>query len=257
MNNLDNDREKKNCRKDSILFRNFLKYLNWQTTIKMQNREDLNDDDNDNDEKKTWTYYVKLVLIIIMVVIIVGVTIAFLIPNSPVKEPMLQAIEWLQNQPTWTKGLLMVGLFLIALPIGIPSTPLELCSGFIFGWLWGSIFAMIGASLSFLFLHSNKKNILSNRRINRKAIGAILCFWWGKLLLIEWSEKQQRKKKIVRAICYAVRKEALKLVVLCRLSPVLPSSIMNYLFATTGFFLLLLYFIAYNFDQCLICIIIR
>jgi hypothetical protein len=99
-----------------------------------------------SEEEKGWKYYLKLTLILIMIVAIVSITVGFLVPNSPIIQPLLSTIEWIQSQPLWLKCIFMLLLFLVALTFGVPSTPLELCSGFIFGFLLGSTVAMIGAS---------------------------------------------------------------------------------------------------------------
>ena len=67
-----------------------------------------------------------------------------------------------------------------------------------------------------------------------KGLGATVCYWWALTLLRSWAEKKMESKRIFQAINLSVQDQAFKLIVICRLSPILPSAVLNYLFATMG-----------------------
>ena len=113
--------------------------------------------DTEPKKEKTWFDYAKTGVIILMILIIIIVPVSCFIPNSPTLRWILHALEWLQSQPLWLKGTIMVLILAIGIPIGGPVTPLELCSGFIFGFWLGSFFAGLGMSLFFLFLIPSRK----------------------------------------------------------------------------------------------------
>ena len=62
-------------------------------------------------------------------------------------------------------------------------------------------------------------------------MGATVCYAWAMGLIREWSQQKIQSKRIYQAIALAVQDQGFKLGVVCRLSPLLPSSLLNYLFA--------------------------
>ena len=65
-------------------------------------------------------------------------------------------------------------------------------------------------------------------------LGATVCYWWALTLVQGWAKRKMESKRVFKAIYIAVQDQSFKLIIICRLSPVLPSSILNYLFATMG-----------------------
>lgn len=57
---------------------------------------------------------------------------------------------------------------------------------------------------------------------------------WSLTLVREWAEKKMQSKRLFRAIEHGTHENAMKLIILTHLSPVMPTSILNYLFATMG-----------------------
>lgn len=64
------------------------------------------------------------------------------------------AANLLALRQSWWAPLALVGLYLVASPLGVPATPLVFAGGVVFGVLWGWLYnflgAMLGATASYL-----------------------------------------------------------------------------------------------------------
>lgn len=102
-----------------------------------------------------------------------------------------------------------VALFLVAYIIAtvafLPGSILTLAAGFAYGPLWGVV-------------------IVSPASV----AGATAAFLLGRTLLREWAVRKTRGSPHLRAIEHAVEREGFKLVLLLRLSPVIPFNALNY-----------------------------
>lgn len=106
-------------------------------------------------------------------------------------------------------GALGVVLFVLAYVVStialVPGSILTLALGFAYGPLWGLAVAS-PASVA----------------------GATAAFVLGRTLLRNWAERKMRGSPKARAIDQAVEREGFKLVLLLRLSPLIPFGILNY-----------------------------
>ena len=59
-------------------------------------------------------------------------------------------------------------------------------------------------------------------------LGALAAFFVGRLLMKEFVQQLSQKYKVVRALDAAFRDDGFRIIVLLRLSPVLPYNIMNW-----------------------------
>ena len=147
----------------------------------------------------------RLIVIAVALVVLVGAA-AF-----------LPVTDWLLGFVGWVRGLGAVGVavyavvYVAATVLMLPGSVLTLGVGFLFGPLWGIVFAspvsVTAATASFLL----------GRTVAREAIGA----------RIEAHPK-------FAAIDAAVGREGLKLIALLRLSPALPFALSNYAFGLTA-----------------------
>jgi uncharacterized membrane protein YdjX (TVP38/TMEM64 family) len=125
--------------------------------------------------------------------------------------------ETLQNTLEWIDSLGSLGaiayitLYIIATIAFLPGSIVTLSAGVVFGIVWGSIYVFIGASL-----------------------GATAAFLIGRYLARDWVFKKIAGNEKFRAIDEAVGKEGFKIVLLTRLSPVFPFTLLNYAFGVTG-----------------------
>lgn len=100
-----------------------------------------------------------------------------------------------------------IGIYVIATLCLIPGSLLTLGAGVLFGVVWGAIYTFLGASL-----------------------GAIAAFCTSRYLARTWLTKQIGSNEKFQAVDQAVGREGLKIVLLTRLSPVLPFTWLNYAF---------------------------
>ena len=89
----------------------------------------------------------------------------------------------------------------------LPGLWLSMLGGFIYGSIFGSIYVFVGAVL-----------------------GAEITFFLGRSFLRNWIQKRIKKLSKFNAIQEALSKEGLKLIILTRLSPIFPFSLMNFIY---------------------------
>jgi uncharacterized membrane protein YdjX (TVP38/TMEM64 family) len=124
--------------------------------------------------------------------------------------------EILRNTLLWINDLGTVGavayicIYIVATVAFLPASILTLGSGVIFGVVWGSLYVFIGA-----------------------IIGATVAFLMGRYVARGWIENKLSGKKNFAAIDQAVGREGLKIILLMRLSPIFPFSLLNYALGIT------------------------
>ncbi|MBD1854302.1 MULTISPECIES: TVP38/TMEM64 family protein [Leptolyngbya] len=123
---------------------------------------------------------------------------------------MLQdALTWIQNLGA-TGAIVFILLYMCAAVLWIPGTLLTLGAGLVYGLFLGSLYVAIGATL-----------------------GAIAAFLVGRYVARDWVSRRIEANAKWKAIDQAVAKEGLKIVILTRLSPVFPFTLLNYAFGVT------------------------
>jgi uncharacterized membrane protein YdjX (TVP38/TMEM64 family) len=122
----------------------------------------------------------------------------------------------LQDALAWVAGLgaigplAFIGLYIVATVAFIPGSVLTLGAGFVFGWLAGSAYVFVGATL-----------------------GATAAFLVGRYVARGWVECKIANNPKFDAIDSAVGQEGFKIVLLTRLSPIFPFNLLNYTFGIT------------------------
>ena len=123
---------------------------------------------------------------------------------------MLQeALSWIQNLGA-IGAIAFIALYVFAAVLFVPGTILTLGAGAVFGVVLGSIYVFVGATL-----------------------GAIAAFLVGRYVARDWVARRIEGNAKFKAIDQAVAKEGLKVVILTRLSPVFPFTLLNYAFGVT------------------------
>lgn len=106
--------------------------------------------------------------------------------------------------------VLFVVAYVLSTVLFIPGSVLTLGAGAVFGVVWGSVYVSIGANL-----------------------GAAAAFLVGRYFARAWVAKKIAGNATFAAIDGAVATEGWKIVVLTRLSPVFPFTLLNYAFGLT------------------------
>jgi uncharacterized membrane protein YdjX (TVP38/TMEM64 family) len=125
-------------------------------------------------------------------------------------QQMLQdALSWIQNLGA-VGAIVFIGCYGLAAVFFIPGTILTLGAGVVFGVVLGSFYVFIGASL-----------------------GATLAFLVGRYVARGWVSQKIEGNQKFSAIDKAVAREGFKIVLLTRLSPAFPFTLLNYAFGVT------------------------
>ncbi|CAB9497874.1 transmembrane protein 41A [Seminavis robusta] len=103
------------------------------------------------------------------------------------------------------------GLYVAAELLAIPATPLTLSAGYLFGFTEGSLVVLAAGTLS-----------------------ACIGFFIGKTLLRQWVESVLEENPQMKKLDNAIGSEGFKLLVLVRLSPIFPFSLLNYTYGASS-----------------------
>jgi uncharacterized membrane protein YdjX (TVP38/TMEM64 family) len=142
----------------------------------------------------------------LLVVILIGLALAwFFLPMK----------EWVHSLTTWVRGFGASGMLIFAVAYFVavvalaPAGLLSVAAGVLFG-AWGFPIVIAAATA-----------------------GAVLAFLIGRYLAREKVKRAIRKRPLLAAIDQAVQEEGWKIVVLLRLTPLVPFNIQNYVLGVT------------------------
>jgi uncharacterized membrane protein YdjX (TVP38/TMEM64 family) len=116
---------------------------------------------------------------------------------------------WINDLGPWGP-IAFVILYSLATVTFIPGSLLTLGGGLLFGVVFGSIYVFVGA-----------------------VVGATLAFLIGRYAARSWVSRQLEGKVRFQAIDEAIAREGYKIVLLTRLSPVFPFTLLNYALSMT------------------------
>ena len=136
--------------------------------------------------------------------------IAVLLWKFPVQQWLLAMVQWIQSQGV-VGYLVYVAVYAVGTVILFPGSILTLGAGWAYGVLIGSALVSV-ASMS----------------------GATMAFLIGRYLARDWVTKKVSNNKKFMSIDKAVAKQGFKIVLLTRLSPVFPFTLLNYGYGLTG-----------------------
>jgi len=155
-----------------------------------------------------WT---KLIASILLIFIVLLFIVASVIPDSPIQAWLLDVVNWIDNINIWIAAVAMFGLYLVLVPLGVPITPLNLVGGYLFGFLFGCLVS-----------------------ITSSLCGCLVCYVLARTLFQEWVDRKMQEKRIYIALYNATQKNSMKLIILTHISPILPATLLNYLFSAFG-----------------------
>eukprot|EP01102_Stenamoeba_stenopodia_P018042 TRINITY_DN6565_c0_g1_i1.p1 TRINITY_DN6565_c0_g1~~TRINITY_DN6565_c0_g1_i1.p1 ORF type:complete len:407 (-),score=75.32 TRINITY_DN6565_c0_g1_i1:91-1311(-) len=131
--------------------------------------------------------------------------------NSPIRAKLYSFFDFLDKEvPVGWGAVVFAEVYAICEAAFLPGTPFDLAAGFAFGPWIGSASAWIGAT-----------------------VGSVVAFWFGRTLLRKWAAKKLRSNPKLRALDRAIGENTFKLVLLTRLSPVLPNPLLSYVYGVT------------------------
>ena len=166
----------------------------------------------DEQARRKCAFYQKIVIALVLVGIIVFVIVDSL-TNGYVRDGVNTFLEWIQANPG--PGVVVFAIvYFVATVLFIPGSILTLGSGFVFsasfglgiGVLLGSLAVFVGASA-----------------------GAIVSFLLGRYLLRDSVSKLSMKYSIFQALDNALETKGLRIMILLRLSPIIPFNAINYI----------------------------
>ena len=113
--------------------------------------------------------------------------------------------QWLPALQSPWGAMAFVPLYALWVTLLLPGVWASMLAGALYGTVWGSLVVFIGASL-----------------------GALAAFWLGRTWLRAWARRRLAAVPKLQAIEQSVSREGLKLVLLTRLSPAFPFSLLNF-----------------------------
>ena len=121
---------------------------------------------------------------------------------------MIEGMSWFEPLTLWLRsplgGLVFIPLYAVWVTLLLPGVWASMLAGALYGTWWGSLIVFVGASL-----------------------GAEAAFLLGRYWLHDWTSKRLTQYPKLQAVERAVSREGLKLVLLTRLSPAFPFSLLN------------------------------
>jgi uncharacterized membrane protein YdjX (TVP38/TMEM64 family) len=119
-------------------------------------------------------------------------------------------LEWAQGIGPWG-AVLFAAAYVPAAVLLVPGSLLTLGAGFVFGVVKGTLIVSLGSTA-----------------------GAAAAFIVGRSVARDWVDSRLAGRPRIAAIARAVETEGFKIVLLTRLSPVLPFNLLNYAFGLTS-----------------------
>ena len=130
--------------------------------------------------------------------------------GMPLRQWLVDGAGWAENHPYAAGGLFIVA-YTAAAVLAVPGTILTLVSGFVFGVTFGTALVSAGSLL-----------------------GAIAAFLLGRFSTRNWVAERVAHSTRLRALVAVTRDDGFTIVLLARLSPLLPYNLLNYLFGLTA-----------------------
>src|SRR5260221_14537088 len=140
---------------------------------------------------------------------VAGVLIVLALKYFHVQDLLKSALDWIGKLGPWGP-VIFVGLYVVATVLFVPGSVLTLGAGAVFGVALGSVCVSISATL-----------------------GATAAFLVGRYLARDAIARKIEKNEKFATIDRAVADEGWKIVLLTRLSPVFPFTLLNYVFGLT------------------------
>jgi len=107
--------------------------------------------------------------------------------------------------------IIYIGVFVVAVPLFIPTTPPLLAAGMLFGLWPGILYAFIG-----------------------NALGGLLAFWLSRTRVQRLVLKLLQRYETLDALNTAIKQDGVRTAILLRMSPLIPGPLLNYALGMTA-----------------------
>ncbi|CAG9330046.1 unnamed protein product [Blepharisma stoltei] len=166
------------------------------------------------DDPRNRIKFIKQSMSITIAILLFAVFIVCIIEIDVIFKIFIDYSNWTKENPVY--GLLLIQVVcIIGLIIMIPSTLFALTIGYICGMLCGEIFGFI---LGILLISVTSQ------------VAAVLSFFLARYLFRDMVINNIKEEWVkTRAVLKALETKGIKVVFLCRLSPVIPYGILNYI----------------------------
>ena len=145
-----------------------------------------------------WVLYVAAAFVVVLI-----------LKYIHVQDLLQSALDWIAKLGPWGP-VIFVGLYVVATVLFVPGSVLTLGAGAVFGVALGSVYVSISATL-----------------------GATAAFLVGRYLARDTIARKIERNEKFASIDRAVADEGWKIVLLTRLSPIFPFTLLNYAFGLT------------------------
>jgi uncharacterized membrane protein YdjX (TVP38/TMEM64 family) len=149
-------------------------------------------------------------LVRIVGIVLLSAIVAAVLIFLPVRAYLESFLEWVRGMGLW--GPVLLGaVYVVACVLFVPGFILTVGAGFLFGPLVGTITVSVASVL-----------------------GASAAFLLARTLARGWVQRKVADNPKFRALDEAVRQQGFKIVLLTRLSPILPFNLLNFAFGLTN-----------------------
>jgi uncharacterized membrane protein YdjX (TVP38/TMEM64 family) len=129
--------------------------------------------------------------------------------GMPLRQWLVDGADWAEHHRYAAGGLFIIA-YTVAAVLAVPGTILTLSAGFVFGLAFGAPLVSAGSLL-----------------------GAIAAFLLARFSTRGWVAKRVERSPRLQALAAVTRHDGFTIVLLARLSPLLPYNALNYLFGLT------------------------
>ena len=128
----------------------------------------------------------------------------------PLREWLVEGADWAEHHH-YAAGSLFIVAYTVAAVLAVPGTILTLGAGFVFGLATGA--PLVSAA---------------------SLLGSTAAFLLARFCMRDWVAKRVARSPRLQAVVAATRHNGFTIVLLARLSPLLPYNVLNYLFGLTA-----------------------
>jgi uncharacterized membrane protein YdjX (TVP38/TMEM64 family) len=145
---------------------------------------------------------------IVVGVVAIAIAVAWFL--LPAEAWIKTLIQWVQSAGVWG-GLVFALIYIVATVLMLPASPLSIAAGLAFGLVWGFVLVSLSATA-----------------------GAASAFLVARYLARDQVARMIKQRPRFNAVDQAISEGGWKIVVLLRLSPLVPFNLQNYFYGLTG-----------------------